>query len=90
MLTLHVRNACSWQTLLFTFVLFAIVTLPAPSQAQLDFGDASEVPYPTLLLNNGARPTIVAGVSMGALVACLSQGEPAAPPCGLPLGRLTS
>ncbi|HHE39236.1 MAG TPA: hypothetical protein ENL20_11790 [Candidatus Cloacimonetes bacterium] len=37
-------------------------------QEELDFGDAPDPTYPTLLANDGARHTVVAGVYMGALI----------------------
>ena len=46
-----------------------------PATPSVDFGDAPQ-PYPTLLLNNGARHTIVAGVFMGNLIDAEADGQP--------------
>ncbi|MBU0679082.1 MAG: hypothetical protein KJ626_13325, partial [Verrucomicrobia bacterium] len=52
----------------------------------LDFGDAPDSPvaaaYPTLLVNNGARHTIVGGVQMGALIDAEIDGQPNAAATG--------
>ncbi len=42
----------------------------------LDFGDAPDSPYPTLLSNNGARHVMVAGVQMGSLIDAEADGQP--------------
>jgi hypothetical protein len=42
----------------------------------LDFGDASDPPYPTLLANEGARHLIVDGISLGATVTGEDDGQP--------------
>ena len=42
----------------------------------LDFGDAPDSPYPTLLVNNGARHVATAGVYMGTLLDVEGDGQP--------------
>jgi hypothetical protein len=44
---------------------------------ELDFGDAPDGPYPTLLATNGARHTIVQGFNMGANIDAELDGQPA-------------
>ncbi len=49
--------------------------------ALLDFGDAPEIPrlgfyYPTTLINNGARHTIVPGVFLGSFIDAEPDGQP--------------
>jgi hypothetical protein len=51
-------------------------------QEQLDFGDAPDGPYPTLLGTNGARHTIVPNVLMGALIDAEPDGQPDASATG--------
>ena len=41
----------------------------------LDFGDAPDRPYPTLLINDGARHVVVPGIYMGALVDAEADGQ---------------
>ncbi len=48
----------------------------------LDFGDAPEPSYPTLLTHNGARHTIVAGVCLGQTVDAETNGQPDATATG--------
>jgi hypothetical protein len=43
-------------------------SLATLGEAEDDFGDAPDSPYPTLLLNNGARHTVVPGVYLGAAI----------------------
>ena len=45
-------------------------------QEELDFGDAPDGPYPTLLANNGAWHTINQNVFMGALIDAEPDGQP--------------
>ncbi|MGD8412943.1 MAG: GEVED domain-containing protein, partial [Candidatus Latescibacterota bacterium] len=45
-------------------------------QEELDFGDAPDRPYPTLLANNGARHSIVPGVFMGNQIDGELDGQP--------------
>jgi hypothetical protein len=42
----------------------------------IDFGDAPDPTYPTLLVNNGARHAIVPGVRLGATVTAEANGKP--------------
>lgn len=42
----------------------------------LDFGDAPDPPYPTLLANDGARHAVVPGVYMGLLIDPEADGQP--------------
>lgn len=42
----------------------------------MDFGDAPDPAYPTLLVNNGARHVIVSGIFMGALIDGEPDGQP--------------
>jgi len=54
------------------------VNIEAP-QPQFDFGDTPESPageYPTTLINNGARHTIVAGIYLGSFVDAEPDGQP--------------
>ncbi len=44
--------------------------------AEIDFGDAPDGPYPTLLINNGARHLIVTGVHLGKLIDAEPDGLP--------------
>jgi hypothetical protein len=44
--------------------------------AALDFGDAPDQPYPTLLVNDGARHLFVAGCHLGSLVDVEPDGQP--------------
>jgi hypothetical protein len=57
------------------------VTILEPVE-ELDFGDAPDGPYPTLLANNGARHIIVGGVYMGALIDAEADGQPTGPADG--------
>jgi len=41
-----------------------------------DFGDAPDVPFPTLAVNNGARHTVVPGVRFGSFIDAESDGQP--------------
>ena len=43
---------------------------------ELDFGDAPDAPYPTLLANDGARHVIVPGIFMGAQIDAELDGQP--------------
>jgi len=45
-------------------------------ESQLDFGDAPDPTYPTLLANDGARHVAVAGIMMGPLIDSESDGQP--------------
>ncbi|MBP7828867.1 MAG: hypothetical protein KA248_03000 [Kiritimatiellae bacterium] len=45
-------------------------------EEQLDFGDAPDPTYETLLANDGARHVIVAGIQMGLLIDGESDGQP--------------
>lgn len=49
---------------------------PVVPEPQLDFGDAPDRPYPTLLASNGARHTIVPGFFLGASVDAEPNGQP--------------
>jgi GEVED domain len=53
-----------------------------PEEPTLDFGDAPDPAYPTLLVNNGARHTLVAGVMMGPQIDVESDGQPNATATG--------
>lgn len=37
-------------------------------EGELDFGDAPDIPYPTLLVNNGARHLVVPGIYLGTII----------------------
>jgi hypothetical protein len=54
-----------------------LVVIEEP-QVELDFGDAPDQPYPTLLANNGARHTIDPNVFMGLLIDSEADGQPSA------------
>lgn len=47
-------------------------------EPELDFGDAPDTPYPTLLANNGARHIIVPGIQMGPAIDGEADGQPTA------------
>lgn len=47
-----------------------------PVQQSLDFGDAPDGPYPTLLMNNGASHVIVPGLLLGTLIDAEANGQP--------------
>lgn len=54
-LTVRVQNECGWsEPSMKYFYLF-----------DCDFGDTPDVPYPTLLVNNGARHFIINGIYLG-------------------------
>jgi hypothetical protein len=61
-----------------TFVLEAGETVTAvfTNTLQLDFGDAPDPTYPTLLANDGARHTVVPGFFLGGAVDTESDGQP--------------
>ena len=48
----------------------------------LDFGDAPDAPYPTLLANDGARHVVVPGIYLGALIDSEPDGQPDASATG--------
>ncbi len=48
------------------------------SETPLDFGDAPDPFYPTLLANDGARHAIVPGIQLGATIDSESDGQPSA------------
>ena len=48
----------------------------------LDFGDAPDPPYPTLLANNGARHVVVPGIYLGSLIDAENDGQPDATATG--------
>ena len=50
--------------------------------ATLDFGDAPDPTYPTLLANNGARHTVVPGVALGKALDAEADGQPNATATG--------
>ncbi len=52
------------------------VNITASSPGNIDFGDAPDPSYPTLLANNGARHTIVAGIFLGSKVDPETNGQP--------------
>ena len=47
---------------------FLVGAVHVGAVANIDFGDAPDPAYPTLLINDGARHAIVAGVHMGTLI----------------------
>jgi hypothetical protein len=53
----------------------AVCVMPAVQQ-RLDFGDAPDVPYPTLLVSNGARHTIRPGFHLGPAIDRDPNGQP--------------
>jgi len=57
-------------------------------QAEVDFGDAPDPTYPTLLASNGARHVIVPGFFLGALVDAEPDGQPDATATGDDLANL--
>ncbi len=54
----------------------------------LDFGDAPDAPYPTLLANNGARHVVVPGVRLGTSIDAEPDGQPDATATGDDLAGL--
>ena len=46
------------------------------TEPDLDFGDAPDQPYPTLLVNDGARHVIVPGVFLGVAIDAEANGQP--------------
>ena len=48
----------------------------------LDFGDAPDPPYPTLLANDGARHVVVPGICLGSLIDAEFDGQPDATATG--------
>jgi uncharacterized repeat protein (TIGR01451 family) len=48
----------------------------------MDFGDASDLPFPTLLVNDGARHRVVPGIRLGALIDFEPDGQPNATATG--------
>ncbi|MGD9874493.1 MAG: GEVED domain-containing protein [Kiritimatiellia bacterium] len=57
---------------------YLLEVLAGGTEEEIDFGDAPDPTYPTLLANNGARHTIVAGLSLGALIDAEGDGQPTA------------
>ena len=51
-------------------------------ETELDFGDAPDPSYPTLLASDGARHVIVAGVQMGPAIDSEPDGQPTTPADG--------
>jgi len=54
----------------------AFVITTQQIQQNLDFGDAPDPTYPTLLVNDGARHVVVAGVNLGAQIDWEANGQP--------------
>ena len=54
----------------------------------LDFGDAPDSPYPTLLASDGARHVVVPGIYLGALIDAEADGQPDATATGDDLANL--
>ena len=52
------------------------------TEVELDFGDAPDRPYPTLLANDGARHNIVPGMYLGSSIDSEADGQPAADALG--------
>ncbi len=52
------------------------VNITPSSPGNIDFGDAPDPSYPTLLVNNGARHTIVTGIFLGSKVDAEPDGQP--------------
>jgi hypothetical protein len=52
-----------------------LITVRAPEQ-KLDYGDAPDPKYPTLLVNNGARHVVNADVKLGPLIDSEADGQP--------------
>jgi hypothetical protein len=59
---------------------FALTT--EPDEELLDFGDAPDQPYPTLLASNGARHVIVPGILLGQAIDAEANGQPNATATG--------
>ena len=57
-------------------------------EEQLDFGDAPDPAFPTLLINDGARHVIVPGIFLGALIDAETNGQPNATATGDDLANL--
>ena len=58
------------------------VTLVQRTEEQLDFGDAPDPTYPTILKNNGARHVIQKGLSLGREIDAEKDGQPNATATG--------
>ena len=65
-----------------TYTANAAVTLYAKWTHELDFGDAPDPTYPTLLVNDGARHIIVPGYHLGAGIDAELDGQPSADALG--------
>jgi hypothetical protein len=61
---------------------------PEEESSSMDFGDAPAPLYPTLLVNNGARHTIVPGTFMGNLIDPEPDGQPNASATGDDIANL--
>ncbi len=55
---------------------YAVTILEGETPQELDFGDADDAPYPTLMANDGARHVIVSNVCLGATVDSEPDGQP--------------
>ncbi|MGD9782357.1 MAG: GEVED domain-containing protein [Kiritimatiellia bacterium] len=64
------------------------VTILQEEEEDLDFGDAPDVPYPTLIANDGARHGVVPGVYLGALIDAEADGQPDSTATGDDLANL--
>ena len=61
---------------------------PYPEEAELDFGDAPDSPYPTLLAHDGARHVVVPDIYLGSLIDSETDGQPDATATGDDLSHL--
>ncbi len=57
-------------------------------EVDLDFGDAPDAPYQTLLASDGARHVVVPGIYLGALIDAEADGQPDATATGDDLANL--
>lgn len=60
----------------------AFVVTNDAAQGSLDFGDAPDQPYPTLLINDGARHKVLPGMFLGATLDTEPDGQPTVPADG--------
>jgi hypothetical protein len=68
-------NGSIWHECVQTSLDLAFV-ITGETEPELDFGDVPDPPYPTLLVNDGARHTIVPNVFLGATIDPEADGQP--------------
>ena len=74
---LFVENLNAMKTISFILGMVVVLFFSHTSFSQgLDWGDAPDQPYPTLLVNNGANHVIVPGIQMGTFIDPEMDGQP--------------